>query len=129
MCAWVAAAGAGRGVDVGVGGVARIRFLSPSEGGRSTPAVSGVRPHLKLNEILTSCVVRSTGAGEVFELGVEYDVTIEIVFWNEYGGHFHNDSQRFYSWRVLPRALGISSASIQRVSCRSWTPRSLAAWP
>jgi hypothetical protein len=28
----------------------------------------------------------------VFELGVEYDVTIEIVFWEQYGSHFHGDA-------------------------------------
>jgi hypothetical protein len=71
---------------------ARLRFLPPSEGGRSTPALSGVRPHLKLGDILTSCIVRSGGATETFDLGIDYDVTIEIPFWDEYGKLFSSEA-------------------------------------
>lgn len=70
---------------------ARIRFLPTSEGGRSTPAASGVRPHLKLGDILTSCIIRSTGPDEAFELGIEYEVTIEVIFWEQYKSHFRED--------------------------------------
>jgi len=71
---------------------ARLRFLSPSEGGRSTAALSGIRPQLKLGEILTSCIVRSRAAVETFDLGIDYDVMIEIPFWNEYGKFFSGEA-------------------------------------
>ena len=71
---------------------ARIRFLPTSEGGRSTPAMSGIRPLLKLNEILTSCVIRSAEPSEIFASGIDCDVTIEILFWDEYGGRFVRDA-------------------------------------
>ena len=70
---------------------ARIRFLLPSEGGRSTSAMSGIRPQLKLEHVFTSCVVRSKEPMQVFELGQDYDVTLEIVFWDEYRHLFRND--------------------------------------
>ena len=64
---------------------ATVRFLLGSEGGRATPAMSGVRPQLRLGEVFTSCIVRSHGPSETFDLGVEFDVAIEIPFWDEYG--------------------------------------------
>jgi translation elongation factor EF-Tu-like GTPase len=70
---------------------ARICFLRASEGGRSTPAMSGVRPHLKVGEVFTSCVVQGLEPSEVFEPGREYDVTLELRFWAEYG-HLIDDA-------------------------------------
>jgi hypothetical protein len=64
---------------------ANIRFLPTAEGGRSTPAMSGIRPHLWLGDILTSCIVHSLTSDEVFELGRDYNVALEIVFWDQYG--------------------------------------------
>ena len=64
---------------------ARIRFLLPSEGGRSTPAMSGVRPQLKLGDVLSSCVVMSNSDTQTFELGCEYEVTLRLVFPEQYG--------------------------------------------
>jgi hypothetical protein len=69
---------------------ARVRFLTQAEGGRSAPALNGVRPHLKLGEVLTSCVVRGATEG-VFELGTDYDVSIEILFWDEFEPFFCPD--------------------------------------
>jgi hypothetical protein len=63
-----------------------IRFLTTSEGGRFTAAMDGVRPQLKLGEIFTSCIVHGRGPNEPFELGVEYRVTLELVFLEKYGG-------------------------------------------
>lgn len=65
--------------------VAKIRFLAPAEGGRSTPAQTGIRPHLKLGEVFTSCIVTSTGTVQTFEFGNEHEVNVEIPFWKEYG--------------------------------------------
>ena len=67
---------------------ATIRFLTTSEGGRSRPAVTGIRPHLKLGGIFTSCIIRAHGRTETFELGENYNVTIEIPFWDEYSSFF-----------------------------------------
>jgi hypothetical protein len=70
---------------------ATIRFLLTSENGRSKPAMSGIRPHIKLGDIFTSCIVRSLNSDETFELGRDYDVEIEIIFWEEYGSLFHEN--------------------------------------
>lgn len=72
---------------------AKVTFMTPSEGARRTAARTGIRPHLALGDVLTSCVVRSVDGREELELGVEQDVTIEIVFWDEYGRAFDPKSE------------------------------------
>ncbi|MFF7081069.1 hypothetical protein [Streptomyces lavendulae] len=67
---------------------ARVTFLPASAGGRATPAMSGIRPVLRLGEVLTSCVVRSAEGIESFQPERAYDVDVEIVFWQEYGNLF-----------------------------------------
>ncbi|MEW2372567.1 hypothetical protein AB0940_24840 [Streptomyces sp. NPDC006656] len=67
---------------------ARVTFLPASAGGRATPAMSGIRPILRLGEVLTSCVVRSAEDIESFQPEHPYDVAIEIIFWHEYGNLF-----------------------------------------
>lgn len=64
---------------------ARIRFLPSTEGGRSTPAMSGVRPQLKLGDVLTSCVVLSKDPSQVFEPGRDYEVALRLTFPEKYG--------------------------------------------
>lgn len=64
---------------------ARVCFLSAEAGGRKTPAMSGVRPQLKLRGVLTSCLVHGRDSSEVFEPGHEYEVSLELMFWSEYG--------------------------------------------
>jgi translation elongation factor EF-Tu-like GTPase len=64
---------------------ARVRFLTTAEGGRSTPARSGVRPHLRVGDVFTTCILRSRDPDEVLLLGRDYELTLEIVFWEEYG--------------------------------------------
>ena len=71
--------------------LASVRFLLPAEGGRSTVAISGIRPHIRLGDVFTSCIVRSLTSDELFELGYEYDVNIEIIFWEQYGYLFRED--------------------------------------
>lgn len=65
---------------------ARIRFRTTEEGGRKHPPVSGVRSQLQLGTVQTSCIVRKlTDEGsELLELGKEYEVSIEILFWEDY---------------------------------------------
>ncbi|BAU85074.1 hypothetical protein SLA_4186 [Streptomyces laurentii] len=59
---------------------ARVTFLPMSEGGRRTPAMSGIRPRLKVGDRFTSCIVRSNIGDDVFLLGQEYEVELELVF-------------------------------------------------
>ena len=76
---------------------AEIRFLLTEEGGRSTSAMSGIRPHIRLGEVFTSCVIRSTTSDEVFELGRDYNVDIEIIFWEHYSHLFsENEPGEFF---------------------------------
>jgi translation elongation factor EF-Tu-like GTPase len=64
---------------------AHISFLPADEGGRSTPAMTGVRPQLKLGDVFTTCVVRGSGPAQVFQPGLEYEVALDVLFWVEYG--------------------------------------------
>jgi hypothetical protein len=66
--------------------MARIRFLTPIEGGRKTMPKSGYHPQLKLGELYTSCYVRALDGqeDEWFELGKEYDVRLELLFPEHY---------------------------------------------
>ncbi|MFK0017428.1 hypothetical protein [Streptomyces sp. NPDC091027] len=76
---------------------ARVAFLPASAGGRATPAMSGIRPILRLGEVLTSCIVRSAEGIESFQPERPYDVDIEIIFWHEYGNLFRQeDPVRLY---------------------------------
>jgi hypothetical protein len=67
---------------------ARIQFLSHAQGGRLSPARDGIRPHLKLGDVMTTCVVRSCTAATIFEPEKVYEVEIEIVFWDQYSHLF-----------------------------------------
>ena len=84
---------------------ARIRFLTTDEGGRSTPALPGVRPQLKLGHVFTSCAIEALAPVLVFELGEAYDVKIEIPFWNEYGDLFRYEEpvELFDGSRLIAR--------------------------
>ncbi len=63
---------------------AKVTFIAPDHGGRKTPARSGTRAELKVNDLFTSCVVRGQGEQQLFEFGIEYDVTLELLFWDRY---------------------------------------------
>jgi len=63
---------------------AKLTFIASDQGGRKIPARSGTRSQLKVNDIFTSCIVRSENEEQVFEFGVEYDVTLELLFWDCY---------------------------------------------
>jgi hypothetical protein len=70
---------------------ARIRFVSPAEGGFSRPPLPGVRPQLRVGDVYTSCVVQSK-SDQPFEFGQEHEVTLEILFWDEYGRLFTRET-------------------------------------
>ena len=68
---------------------ANIRFIGPDQGGRKTPARSGTRSELRVNDLFTSCVVCAETEEQVFEFGVEYNVTLELLFWDRYRNVIH----------------------------------------
>jgi hypothetical protein len=84
---------------------ARVTFLPPSEGGWSKPALPGIRPHLKLGEVQTTCVVWPRGSEASFDFGQPYDVILEVLFWDEYGHLFNPDEEieLFDGNRVIAR--------------------------
>ncbi|GAA1750469.1 hypothetical protein GCM10009747_04770 [Agromyces humatus] len=59
---------------------ARIRFLTPEEGGRQIAPASGVRSQIEVGEFQTSCVVESDAGLELLPLGEEMDVRIRVMF-------------------------------------------------
>ena len=91
---------------------AKIIFLSADEGGRITPPQSGIRPQLKLGEVFTSCIVASKAPTQTFEFGTEYEVKIEVMFWEEYGSLFHDDEpvQLFDGSRLIARGFWATRA-------------------
>ena len=68
---------------------AKLRFLTTDEGGFARPKQSGVRPHMKVNDVFTSCSVWGDSEDQVFELGVEYEVNLELLSWKDYGHEIH----------------------------------------
>jgi len=68
---------------------AKVAFVPPGQGGRTIPARSGTRSELKVNDLFTSCVIRGETAEQVFEFGVEYEVTLELLFWDRYKDVIH----------------------------------------
>lgn len=65
---------------------ARVTFLTRDQGGFREPKRSGIRPVMKVNDEFTSCYVWGDSEDQWFELGVEYEVGIELMFWK---GHRH----------------------------------------
>jgi len=71
---------------------ARIRFLSPEEGGRLEPARDRIKPQLKLGDIFTSTVVHAPAGTTIFDPGYIYDVQLEITFWEQYENLFDRNA-------------------------------------
>ena len=63
--------------------MARVRFLTSDEGGRTRPPASGVRSQLELGEFQTSCIVESATGLDMLPLGEELIVTIRVLFVDE----------------------------------------------
>jgi translation elongation factor EF-Tu-like GTPase len=64
---------------------AKVTFLTPEQGGFSRPHCSGIRPQLKVkDDLFTSCIVWADVEDQVFEPGVEYDVSLELLSWEHY---------------------------------------------
>jgi hypothetical protein len=50
---------------------------------------------MKVNDVFTSCHVWGDSEDQVFKLGIEYEVGLELMFWND-----HRDS--IYAGMPLP---------------------------
>lgn len=61
-----------------------VRFLSEAEGGRVSPAGDGVRSQLRLGSVDTSVRVHAADEARTFAPGAEYEVLIELLFWDDY---------------------------------------------
>lgn len=60
---------------------AKIIFWGPDKGGRYTNPTPGYRPQIAIGEIHTSCIVNAEDTFvEIFMLGYEYNVLIELIF-------------------------------------------------
>ena len=63
-----------------------IKFLSKAEGGRLNPPSSGYKPQIKIDTILTSCIITPQNLDvEIMEFGIEHNVYIEFQFEELYG--------------------------------------------
>jgi translation elongation factor EF-Tu-like GTPase len=64
--------------------VARIKFLSPDEGGRRSPPLSGYHPQLALGNEFTSCVIESLDGETVFAFHQEHRVSLRLLLPDHY---------------------------------------------
>jgi hypothetical protein len=73
-----------------VAGSGQSRIL---KGGRrrieSTP-LFGSRSRLKVGDILTSCILWGPTPESLFEPGIECNLSLELMFWEEYGRFIRN---------------------------------------
>lgn len=61
---------------------AKVTFVPFDQTGRMHPLQSGVPSQLKVNELFTSCRVWGKTEALIFEPGIEYNVTLELIFWD-----------------------------------------------
>ncbi len=65
--------------------IAKVVFWGANEGGRHVRPVSGFQPQIAVGDIHTSCVVENLGSEGTFDFGKEYNVSLRLLFPNEYG--------------------------------------------
>jgi translation elongation factor EF-Tu-like GTPase len=64
-----------------------VRFLNQNEGGRVTPPMSGYKPHMKIGEEQTSCLITpKNSAIEVMKFGKDHEVFIEFQYEELFAG-------------------------------------------
>ncbi|MCL2813989.1 MAG: hypothetical protein FWD23_05255 [Oscillospiraceae bacterium] len=58
-----------------------VRFLGKNEGGRTNPPMTGYKPHMKIGEEHTSCIITPKDSGvETMNFGIDYEVFIEFQY-------------------------------------------------
>jgi translation elongation factor EF-Tu-like GTPase len=82
--------------------IASLKFLGPDEGGRNTPPKTGFRPQIDINGVHTSCVVSGIGGVEEFSFGKEHEVSLALMFPEQYKHSFKlNDKVGLYEGSKL----------------------------
>jgi len=58
-----------------------VRFINKEEGGRTSPPMSGYKPHIKIGKEHTSCRITAKDSDvETLDFGCDHDVYIEFQF-------------------------------------------------
>jgi hypothetical protein len=57
--------------------------MTADEGGFQRPHSSGIKPHMKIGDVFTSCIVWGQ-KDEFFVPGQQYEVGLELPFWDTY---------------------------------------------
>ena len=58
-----------------------IRFLSKNEGGRMNPPMTGYKPHMKIGEEQTSCIITpKDSTTEIMNFGIDHEVFVEFQY-------------------------------------------------
>ena len=57
-----------------------VRFLSKNEGGRMNPPMTGYKPHMKIGNEQTSCIITPKDSIEKMNFGIEHEVFIEFQY-------------------------------------------------
>jgi translation elongation factor EF-Tu-like GTPase len=58
-----------------------VRFLNKHEGGRNNPPMRGYKPHMKIGEEQTSCIITPMdSSSEIMNFGIDHEVFIELQY-------------------------------------------------
>jgi translation elongation factor EF-Tu-like GTPase len=68
--------------------IARVRFLSLDEGGRTSPPSSGYHPQVAVGNEYTSCVIESLDGEMAFAFDQEHHVSLRLLFPDHYPDAF-----------------------------------------
>lgn len=61
--------------------IAMVKFYGRSEGGRLTPPMSGFKPHLRVGDEYTSCIITAKDtAKDIMDFGTEHIVIIDLLY-------------------------------------------------
>jgi translation elongation factor EF-Tu-like GTPase len=58
---------------------AKVTFLGKDKGGRTNPPMAGYKPHLRVGDEYTSCIIKPKNKDiEIMTFGTEYLVDLEL---------------------------------------------------
>ena len=68
-----------------------VRFLSKNEGGRMNPPMLGYKPHIKIGEEHTSCIITPKDLTiDVMDFGKDHEVLIEFQYEKDFAEQINN---------------------------------------
>ena len=68
-----------------------IRFLNKNEGGRTTPPMTGYKPHMKIGKEQTSCIITPKDSNtEIMNFGIDHEVFIEFQYEEDFTDKINN---------------------------------------